>query len=206
MPEAPTIEQLEEHLRVFGLAPGASLEEIKKRKAFLAKVMHEDVVSEKMKPQAREEMIRINLAWEQVNAWFKANPGATETPKAEKTSDSASKKAESVDDEDDDEDWESWERRKKAKWKGDGITLEQLDIQRRHDLRKKSRRGLVANCKLYVGVALGIWFFLLCIASAGGLSLFLPQMLCLVSIGTYIFCLCHPRVKNKIDDWIEKAE
>jgi hypothetical protein len=204
MLEAPTVEQLEEHLRVFGLAPGASLEEIKKRKAFLAKVMHEDVVSEKMKPQAREEMIRINLAWERINAWFKANPDKTETPKSEKKT--ADPGASSSPENEDDEDWEAWERRKKSQWKGEGITLEQLDLQRRKELSKKSRRGLVANCKIYVGLGLGAWFFLLCLAAAGGASFFLPQILCLGSIGVYLVCLFHPKAKAMLDEWVEKAE
>lgn len=205
MPEAPTVEQLEEHLRVFGLAPGASLEEIKKRKAFMTKVMHEDVVAENMKEQAREEMIRINLAWEQINTWFKANPDAKETPKSEKKQASSDKSSAAADSEDD-EDWENWERRKKAQWKGEGVTLEQLDLQRRKELAKKSRRGLVSNCKIYVGVGLGLWFFLLCIASVGVGNLFLPQILCLGSIAAYVFCLLNPTAQEKINEWIEKAE
>lgn len=206
MAEAPTVEQLEEHLRVFGLAPGASLDEIKKRKSFMAKVMHEDVVAENMKDQAREEMIRINLAWEQLNAWFKANPEAKETPKNEKKQTSSGGQA-STSSDDDDEDWEAWERRKKAQWKGEGVTLEQLDLQRRTELAKKSRRGLVANCKIYAGVGLGLWFFLLCIASAfASGALFLPQLLCLGSIAVYLCLLFHPLAKQKIDKWVEKAE
>ena len=71
--EPPTTEQLEEQLRVFGLKLGATLEEIKKRKGFMTKVMHEDIVAPQLKDQAHEEMIRINAAWEVINAWFKAN-------------------------------------------------------------------------------------------------------------------------------------
>jgi hypothetical protein len=78
--DPPTPEQLEEQLRVFGLKLGATLDEIKKRKAFMTKVMHEDVVAPQLKDQAHEEMIRINAAWEVINAWFTANPDAKATP------------------------------------------------------------------------------------------------------------------------------
>lgn len=206
MQETPTAEQLEEHLLVFSLTPGASLEEIKKRKAFMVKVMHEDVVAENMKDQAREEMVRINNAWEAINSWFQANPGQTTTPVSEKTtakaSNSETQGGAAV--RDDVEDWEAFEKRKRTEWNQDGVSLEHLDRKRRSDIQVRSRRDLVVKAKISTGVILGLWFLSLCFASND--VLFEARLFCLVAIIAYWTCLLNGKIKAKIEAWIEKVD
>ena len=206
MQETPTAEQLEEHLLVFSLTPGASLEEIKKRKAFMVKVMHEDVVAENMKDQAREEMVRINNAWEAINSWFKANPGQTTTPIIEKKSASTSnsKTQGGATADADDEDWEAFEKRKRTQWNHDGVSLEQLDRKRRTDIQVRSRRDLVVKAKISTGVILGLWFFTLCFGSND--VLYGARVFCLISIIAYWTCLLNGKIKAKIEAWIEKVD
>ena len=178
--DPPTPEQLEEQLRVFGLKLGVTLDEIKKRKAFMTKVMHEDVVAPQLKDQAREEMIRINAAWEVINAWFKANPDAKATPINESPKASAGQQNQAPG-ADDDEDWEQFEKNKARQWSGEGVSLAELDRKRSRDMLVTARRNLIIKLKVAGGVLLADWRFYFLI----------PVRRCLRHLDRYAYRLPH---------------
>ena len=196
--EPPTPEQLEEQLRVFNLKPGATLEEIKKRKSFMTRVMHEDVVAPQLKDQAREEMIRINAAWEVINAWFHANPGAKATPKNESATATAGQAGQAPGAHDDEEDWEQFEKNKAKHWSGEGVSLAELDRKRRYDMIVTSRRNLIIKLKVAGGVILAIGGFTSLSPSDAAFDVWTLMLI------VYLIWLFHPKAKAKTEQWIEK--
>ena len=197
--DPPTPEQLEEQLRVFGLKLGATLDEIKKRKAFMTKVMHEDVVAPQLKDQAREEMIRINAAWEVINAWFKANPDAQATPinESPKASAGQQNQAPGVDD---DEDWEQFEKNKARQWSGEGVSLSELDRKRSRDMLVTARRNLIIKLKVAGGVLLALGGFTSLSPSDAAFDIWTVMLI------AYLIWLFHPKAKAKTEQWIEKEQ
>jgi hypothetical protein len=197
--EPPTAEQLEEHLHTFGLRPGATLEEIKKRKSFLTRVMHEDVVAPQLKDQAREEMIRINAAWEVINAWFKANPDAKATPKNEGARATTGQQSQSPET-GDDEDWETFEKNRARHWSGESISLAELDRKRRYDMIVTSRRNLIIKLKVAGGVLLALGGFTSLSPSNTAFDVWTLMLI------AYLIWLFHPKAKAVTEKWIEKEQ
>ena len=197
--DPPTPEQLEEQLRVFGLKLGATLDEIKKRKAFMTKVMHEDVVAPQLKDQAREEMIRINAAWEVINAWFKANPDAKATPINESPKASAGQQNQDPG-ADDDEDWEQFEKNKARQWSGEGVSLAELDRKRSRDMLVTARRNLIIKLKVAGGVLLALGGFTSLSRSDTAFDIWTVMLI------VYLIWLLHPKARAKTEQWIEKEQ
>jgi len=197
--DPPTPEQLEEQLRVFGLKLGATRDEIKKRKAFMTKVMHEDVVAPQLKDQAREEMIRINAAWEVINAWFKANPDAKATPINESPKASAGQQNQAPG-ADDDEDWEQFEKNKARQWSGEGVSLAELDRKRSRDMLVTARRNLIIKLKVAGGVLLALGGFTSLSPSDASFDIWTIMLI------AYLIWLFHPTAKAKTEQWIEKEQ
>ena len=182
--EAPTLEELKQALWIFRLKPGASLEEIKKRKAFLMKTMHEDVVAENLKEAAREELIQINASWEVIDRWFKANPGQARTPE------------ESVSD-DDPEDWENWKKQNENRWSSSDASLQELDNKRRRDIIVSARREFVIKSKYGIAAVILIGMFLMPVTTIGFFSLWN------IALVAYLIWLFHPKAKAATEKWIE---
>lgn len=197
MPNPPTTEELEQHLRVFSLAPGASLPEIKKRWLFLVKNLHPDKVDNDQKDAATAYMIQVNAAWEAINTWFKAHPDAQTTPEKEPAKESSTNNAGAVDDADED-DWEAFERKQQARWKSqDGVSLAELDRKRRHDIVVRARRDAVVKAKIVAPIILFI---------SAGISRASDFMFdaWVVSLVLYLIWVFHPKAKAKTEEWIEK--
>ena len=205
--EPPTLEELKEALSAFRLKLGATLQQIKKRKGFLTKITHEDVVAGDLKEQAREEMIQINAAWEVIDAWFKANPGQTATPTEDATPGSAKSESKTSTgdasgndpdfDDEDPEDWNNWKSNVQNRWTGQTSSLEQLDEKRRRDLIINARREFVMKVKVGVGVAIAIGFCLMPASTIGFFSLWN------LTVIAYLLWLFLPKAKQATEKWIQ---
>ena len=206
--DPPTVEELKEALSSFRLKPGCTLQQIKKRKSFLTKTLHEDVVASELKEEAREEMIQVNAAWEVIDAWFKANPGATATPSDEGNTKTESGRTESKAgsggetssdpdfDDEDPEDWNNWKNNVQNRWTGQTSSLEQLDAKRRRDIIVNARREFIVKCKWGVAVVIlvGIVF------AADSINVFTVWNITVIAFLIWQF---HPKAKEATEKWIE---
>lgn len=152
-------------LLIFGLAPGASLEEIKQRKQFKTRVTHPDVVPHDLREQANEELAKMNAAWDEINAWFAEHPEETRTPQPageEKPSEAAPPQMDDADC----PDFEQWMKNQGNAWGVDvSLDIEQLERQRRQKLAIASRRDLVIKAKFAAGIVLALAFWCTCFAA-----------------------------------------
>lgn len=149
-------------LLVFGLAPGASFEEIKERKLFKTRVTHPDVVPADLRDEANRELAKINAAWDELKAWFAAHPDATHTPKPESQESAADDESQEAN-ADDCVDFEDWVKNQGKAWGVDvSLDIEQLELQRRKKLEVSARRDLVVKTKFAVGIVLAIVFVSTC--------------------------------------------
>lgn len=156
-------------LLIFGLAPGASLDEVKERKHFKTRVTHPDVVPADLRDKANEELAKMNAAWDELNAWFTAHPEETNTPKQVSEAASAEERppGEAPKDrrqsEDECPDFEDWVKNQGNAWGVDvSLDIEQLERQRRQKLAVSARRDLVVKAKFAVGILLAIAFVSTC--------------------------------------------
>jgi len=206
MADAPTIDELEAHLRVFSLPLGVTKAEVKERWQLLVQLVHPDKVPEALKGKATEEMIRINNSWEAINTWFKANPDAKATPEKEAPKKSAAagdEKGSPGDDHEDEDDWENFEKKQRARWKSqDGVSLVELDRKRRHDMLVGNRRDAVGKAKVVGAVLLVMGG---AVTSAHGAA-DLPFDMWTLTLIAYLLWIFHPKAKAKTEEWIERGE
>lgn len=210
MPAAPpTIDELEEHLRVFSLPLGVSLAQVKERWSFMVQVSHPDIVPGKLKDKASEEMIRINNAWEGVNTWFKANPDTKTTPLKESSSTSSSDSENNNTQQSnttggaDDDDWEAFERNQRARWTAqDGVSMAELDLSRRRNMIISERRNLIFKGRIGIGVMLFLGGFIFTGpgASSGTFDCWFVILI------AYLIWQFHPKARKKTEEWIERVD
>lgn len=150
-------------LLVFGLAPGATLDEIKARKQFKTRVTHPDIVAPELRDQATEEVARLNAAWDEIKAWFEEHPEETATPHDAPPQDAEPDNPSEAGNDDGFPDFEDWVENQGKTWGADvSLDIEQLEKQRRRKLAVAARRDLFVKAKFAVAIVLTIGVFSVC--------------------------------------------
>ncbi|MGH2506563.1 MAG: J domain-containing protein [Ktedonobacteraceae bacterium] len=161
---------IEQHFRVLGLEPGATLAEVKEAYRFLVQTFHEDKYPphSTYQEKAHQKMVEINDAYEKLKKFFADNPSGQ--PAGGWRTDPG-KQAEYRTGRDGEMDWQAWQKDQEESWQSEMKEWYEADIQRRKqcidDEEKKRRQTIVKATKIGLVVA----FIYLCIGHTADHSL-----------------------------------
>ena len=143
----PNQKPIEYHFRALGLEPGATLDEVKEAYKFLVQTFHEDKYpAGHMRDKAKEKMITINEAYDQLKTFFRDNPSGAPADgwTAEQSASSTQETAGSADG----MDWQAWQNKQTNSANDEVKQWQEQEKVRRETVKTdeaKGQRRAIAN-------------------------------------------------------------